>query len=394
MSFILNPGDFHQAYKAGSILPESAETRICPVERKSVWPQWKTYAGPIRYHLREHSVYTSKPHFPQVRLEVGRRTFSYFGPTLYNDLPDYILTNARYNEVNLGPLEQWFDLADELFLHRPPTLPFHSPPPDPLNCSQPPQDKLPEGWTHRWITYARQLCSRIKQRRAWLLLGWVTAERSCPCKQPACPAIGGGSEVTFKHWSPALMTCPDPSPHPVAILRVAWARDNGARTVYNIAMVANRGNYNNRTPGVPPPLVCEPDESYPEIAAHHFEGVWETVGGRLLLAALHLLLLLGRPPVTSACAVSRATPTARAINNTEEASRRLDRRRMYLPEAPAQRPPVGGRVSGLGWGYVNSLCNSNIVYHAHLSLLHAAPIWVVTDNTTVVELRARRPQNI
>ncbi|KAG8255605.1 hypothetical protein J6590_088651 [Homalodisca vitripennis] len=39
--------------------------------------------------------------------------------------------------------------------------------------------------------------NRIKQRRAWMLLGWVTAERSCPCKQPACPAIGG-SDVTFK----------------------------------------------------------------------------------------------------------------------------------------------------------------------------------------------------
>ncbi|KAG8242546.1 hypothetical protein J6590_063117 [Homalodisca vitripennis] len=25
----------------------------------------------------------------------------------------------------------------------------------------------------------------------------VTAERSCPCKRPACPAIGGGSEVTY-----------------------------------------------------------------------------------------------------------------------------------------------------------------------------------------------------
>ncbi|KAG8245567.1 hypothetical protein J6590_103488, partial [Homalodisca vitripennis] len=36
------------------------------------------------------------------------------------------------------------------------------------------------------------------ERRAWLLLGWVTAERSCPCKQPACSAIGSGSEVTFK----------------------------------------------------------------------------------------------------------------------------------------------------------------------------------------------------
>ncbi|KAG8256518.1 Multiple C2 and transmembrane domain-containing protein 2 [Homalodisca vitripennis] len=39
--------------------------------------------------------------------------------------------------------------------------------------------------------------NQIKQRRAWLLLGCVTAERSCPCKQPACPAVGGGSEVTF-----------------------------------------------------------------------------------------------------------------------------------------------------------------------------------------------------
>ncbi|KAG8281673.1 hypothetical protein J6590_054563 [Homalodisca vitripennis] len=46
--------------------------------------------------------------------------------------------------------------------------------------------------------------NRIKQRRAWLLLGWVTAERSCPCKQPSCPAVGGGSEVTFKPTPRAL----------------------------------------------------------------------------------------------------------------------------------------------------------------------------------------------
>ncbi|KAG8283778.1 hypothetical protein J6590_011149 [Homalodisca vitripennis] len=46
--------------------------------------------------------------------------------------------------------------------------------------------------------------NQIKQRRAWLLLGWATAERSCPCKQPACPAIGGGSEVTFKPLVPRL----------------------------------------------------------------------------------------------------------------------------------------------------------------------------------------------
>ncbi|KAG8257129.1 hypothetical protein J6590_055515 [Homalodisca vitripennis] len=43
------------------------------------------------------------------------------------------------------------------------------------------------------------------QRRAWLLLGWVTADRSCPCKQPACPVVGGGSEVTFSRWSPVWL---------------------------------------------------------------------------------------------------------------------------------------------------------------------------------------------
>ncbi|KAG8245289.1 hypothetical protein J6590_005603 [Homalodisca vitripennis] len=45
--------------------------------------------------------------------------------------------------------------------------------------------------------------NQIKQRQAWLLLGWVTAKRSCPCKQPACPAIGGASEVTFKPLVPS-----------------------------------------------------------------------------------------------------------------------------------------------------------------------------------------------
>ncbi|KAG8245988.1 hypothetical protein J6590_097465, partial [Homalodisca vitripennis] len=46
--------------------------------------------------------------------------------------------------------------------------------------------------------------NRIKQRRAWQLLGWVTAKRSCPCKQPICSAIGGGSEDTFKPLVPRL----------------------------------------------------------------------------------------------------------------------------------------------------------------------------------------------
>ncbi|KAG8252341.1 hypothetical protein J6590_059907 [Homalodisca vitripennis] len=44
----------------------------------------------------------------------------------------------------------------------------------------------------QFVQRVRQLSrdNRIKQRRAWLLLGWVAAERFCPCKQPACPAIG------------------------------------------------------------------------------------------------------------------------------------------------------------------------------------------------------------
>ncbi|KAG8295112.1 hypothetical protein J6590_087774 [Homalodisca vitripennis] len=41
---------------------------------------------------------------------------------------------------------------------------------------------------------------QIKQRRL-LLLGWVTAERSSPCKHPACPAIGGGGSP-LSRWSP------------------------------------------------------------------------------------------------------------------------------------------------------------------------------------------------
>ncbi|KAG8334937.1 hypothetical protein J6590_079548 [Homalodisca vitripennis] len=44
----------------------------------------------------------------------------------------------------------------------------------------------------------------------WLLLGWVTAERSCPCKQPVCPAVGGDSEVTIKPLVPRLKYCEFP----------------------------------------------------------------------------------------------------------------------------------------------------------------------------------------
>ncbi|KAG8271229.1 hypothetical protein J6590_068119 [Homalodisca vitripennis] len=55
----------------------------------------------------------------------------------------------------------------------------------------------------QWVQRLSQ-DNRIKHRRAWVLLGWVTAERSYPCKRPACPAIGCGSEVTFKPLVPRL----------------------------------------------------------------------------------------------------------------------------------------------------------------------------------------------
>ncbi|KAG8292057.1 hypothetical protein J6590_047959 [Homalodisca vitripennis] len=55
----------------------------------------------------------------------------------------------------------------------------------------------------KWVRRLSQ-DNQIKQRRAWLLLGQVTAERSCPCKRPACPVIGGGPEVTFKPLVPRL----------------------------------------------------------------------------------------------------------------------------------------------------------------------------------------------
>ncbi|KAG8287008.1 hypothetical protein J6590_046982 [Homalodisca vitripennis] len=40
--------------------------------------------------------------------------------------------------------------------------------------------------------------------QAWLLLGRVTAERSCPCKQSVCPAVGDGSEIIFKPLVPRV----------------------------------------------------------------------------------------------------------------------------------------------------------------------------------------------
>ncbi|KAG8331146.1 hypothetical protein J6590_047564 [Homalodisca vitripennis] len=77
----------------------------------------------------------------------------------------------------------------------------------------------PHQWLGKWATCVDELLgsyptkelereadNRINQRRAWLLLGWVTAERSCPCKQSARLAISGGSEVIFKPLDSRLVS--------------------------------------------------------------------------------------------------------------------------------------------------------------------------------------------
>ena len=40
-------------------------------------------------------------HFRRVRLEMGRKSFSYFGPTLYNDLPENIKSHLPQNTFKL-----------------------------------------------------------------------------------------------------------------------------------------------------------------------------------------------------------------------------------------------------------------------------------------------------
>ncbi|KAG8269561.1 hypothetical protein J6590_104982, partial [Homalodisca vitripennis] len=46
----------------------------------------------------------------------------------------------------------------------------------------------------------------IKQRREWQLLGWVTTERSCPCKQAACPTLVVVRKSSVSNWSPGAET--------------------------------------------------------------------------------------------------------------------------------------------------------------------------------------------
>ncbi|KAG8277871.1 hypothetical protein J6590_033404 [Homalodisca vitripennis] len=56
---------------------------------------------------------------------------------------------------------------------------------------------------HTSLNWTQINCICYGGYRERLLLGWVTTERSCPCKQPVCPAAGGGSEVTFNPLVPS-----------------------------------------------------------------------------------------------------------------------------------------------------------------------------------------------
>ncbi|KAG8332710.1 hypothetical protein J6590_015528 [Homalodisca vitripennis] len=63
--------------------------------------------------------------------------------------------------------------------------------------------------------------NRIKQQRACLLLGWVTAEQSCPCKQPVCPPLVVVRKSPLSHWSPDLyLRRPSRSLHSERVLRM------------------------------------------------------------------------------------------------------------------------------------------------------------------------------
>ncbi|KAG8255260.1 hypothetical protein J6590_096808 [Homalodisca vitripennis] len=59
--------------------------------------------------------------------------------------------------------------------------------------------------TYATLSVSLQYTFNIKPilDEAWPLLGWVTAKQSCPCKQPACLGVGGGSKVTFKPLVPS-----------------------------------------------------------------------------------------------------------------------------------------------------------------------------------------------
>lgn len=61
-------------------------------------PQYLCERLPFRDRISQRSTRQSRQlHFPKVRLEVGRKSFSYFGPKLYNDLPDCLKSCSSYS---------------------------------------------------------------------------------------------------------------------------------------------------------------------------------------------------------------------------------------------------------------------------------------------------------
>ncbi|KAG8296690.1 hypothetical protein J6590_051671 [Homalodisca vitripennis] len=62
----------------------------------------------------------------------------------------------------------------------------------------------------RWVQWLSR-DNRVKERRPWLLLGWVTAEQSCPCKgsgtiTPPIRDAGEGEELIITKSSIKLTT--------------------------------------------------------------------------------------------------------------------------------------------------------------------------------------------
>ncbi|KAG8328675.1 hypothetical protein J6590_104555 [Homalodisca vitripennis] len=125
---------------------------------------------------KKRDISSSNPHLPQTSYisdpELSSLVKSLFQRTTYRDAANFMVMETVFT-VHTSCL-----MKQVLILEQP--------------------GYLAERLHHRSEVALPNTHNQIKQRRAWPLLGQVTADRSCPCKRPACPAIGGGSEVTFK----------------------------------------------------------------------------------------------------------------------------------------------------------------------------------------------------
>ena len=66
----------------------------CPDEKRaSIFERKAPIPGRVAQRGTRHGM---NLHFPRVRLEEGRRSFSYFGPKLYNDLPENVKSIDSY----------------------------------------------------------------------------------------------------------------------------------------------------------------------------------------------------------------------------------------------------------------------------------------------------------